>query len=461
MMLNEAQEKKWGELLDAEGLDPIKNDYKRYVTGVLLENQEAALAEAAPVNVAAGVAGYDPVLIGMVRRATPHMIAFDVCGVQPMNMPTGLVFAMRSRYTNQAGAEALFNEADTSFAGQGVHGGAYFGGLIMSASITNGDATVVVADTSKLAVGAPIVATGIPANTTILSITNGTDFELSANATATNATATINVGLAVGSGLSTATGEGDISAKMGFSIEKVSVTAETYQMATGYSIELAQDMQKLHGLNAEAELSNILSTELLAEQNRRVLRTIYNVAKPGAQKNVATPGVFNLTTDSDGRWSNEKFKGLLFAINRDANAIALDIRLGRGNILICSADVASALAAAGMLAYTPALNDLESLGSDWTASTYVGTLNGQLRVYVDPYAADDFYVVGFKGTQYQAGLFFCPYVAAQLYRATDPASFQPLLGMKQRYGMVANPLSGSMSFRQNGFYRAVIVNNLI
>jgi hypothetical protein len=461
MMLNEAQEAKWGSLLEAEGLDPIKDNHKRYVTGVLLENQEKALQEAAPVNVATGVAGYDPVLIGMVRRATPHLIAFDVCGVQPMTLPTGLVFAMKSRYTNQSGTEALFNEADTSFAGQGVHGGTSFGGLIMSAALTSGSANVTVTSTAKIAVGAPVVATGIPANATVLSITNGTVFVLSANATATNATATINVGISVGSGLSTATGEGDITAKMGFSIEKVSVTAETYQLTTGYSVELAQDMKNLHGLDAEAELSNILSTELLIEQNRRVLRTIYNVAKPGAQKNTATPGVFNLTTDSDGRWSNEKFKGLLFSINRDANAIALDVRLGRGNILICSADVASALAAASMLSYTPNIDDNLGLGNDWTASTYVGMLNGQLKVYVDPYATDDFYVVGFKGSQYQAGLFFCPYVAAQLYRATDPASFQPLLGMKQRYGMVANPLSGSLSFRQNGFYRSVIVENLI
>jgi len=461
MMLNEAQEAKWGELLEAEGLDPIKDNHKRYVTGVLLENQEKALQEAAPVNVATGVAGYDPVLIGMVRRATPHMIAFDVCGVQPMTLPTGLVFAMRSRYTNQSGTEALFNEADTSFAGQGVHGGTSFGGLIMAAALTSGSANVTVTDTSRLAAGMPVVATGIPVNATISSVTNGTVFVLSANATATNATATINVGLNIGTGLSTATGEGNITGVMGFSIEKVSVTAETYQLTTGYSVELAQDMKNLHGLDAEAELSNILSTELLIEQNRRVLRTIYNVAKAGAQKNTATPGVFNLTTDSDGRWSNEKFKGLLFSINRDANAIAVDVRLGRGNILICSADVASALAAASMLSYAPLIEDNAGLGNDWTASTYVGMLNGQLKVYVDPYATDDFYVVGFKGSQYQAGLFFCPYVAAQLYRATDPASFQPLLGMKMRSGLVANPLSGSLGFRQNGFYRACSIANLI
>jgi len=462
-MLNESLENTWGEVLDsADGVEKIQGDYRRTVTGILLENQQNALHEAAPTNVAAGVAGYDPVLMSMVRRAAPKMIAFDVCGVQPMTLPTGLVFAMRSRYTNKDGLEALYNEADGTFAGTGIRS--------LSVGTTSGSATLTVDDSSGIVPGMAVSGTGIPVGATVASITNKTTIVLSANATATG---TVSAQFAVyqnngtGDGQSTAAGETDISAKMGFSIEKVFVTAKTFQLATGYSLELAQDLRAMHGIDADTELSSILTNELLAEQNRNVLKTIYYAAKSGAQKNVATPGTFNVNgTDSDGRWMGEKFKSLLFAIQRDANAIAIDTKLGRGNILICSADVASALAATGMLNYAPALEGLDELGSDFMASTFVGTLRGQMKVYVDPYAAADFYVVGFKGNQYQAGIYFCPYVMAQIYRATDPGSFTPLMGIKQRYGIVANPLNGAATnsnglvFRSNSFYRNVAVSNL-
>jgi len=462
-MLNEALENTWGEILDSvEGVEAIKGDYRRTVTGIMLENEKNALAEAAPTNVAAGVAGYDPVLMSMVRRAAPKMIAFDICGVQPMTLPTGLVFAMRSRYTNQSGTEALFAEADTTFSGTGVY--------TLSATTTNASATVTVDDSSRLVPGMAIAGTGIPASTTIATIVDKTTITISANATASGtvtAQATVYQSNGVGDGLTTATGEGDITAKMGFSIEKILVSAKTHQLATGYSVELAQDLKALHGIDADAELSSILTNELLAEQNRTVLRTVYYAAKAGAQKGTATAGTFNVNgTDSDGRWMGEKFKSLLFAIQRDSNAIAVDTKLGRGNVLICSPDVASALASTGLLNYAPALENLEDLGSDFLASTFVGTLRGQMKVFVDPYATADFYVVGFKGNQYQAGIYFCPYVMAQIYRAQDPASFQPLLGIKQRYGLVANPMNGSSTnnnglvFRNNSYYRNVSVTNL-
>lgn len=463
-VLSEALVQKWETLLESEDLPEIKDRYKKAVTAILLENEEKALEEAAPTNVAGGVATWDPVLIGMVRRAVPQMIAFDICGVQPMTMPTGLVFAMKSRYTAQNGTEALFDEANTAFAGTGTQSGV-IGSIIVTVTTTNASANVTTASTAVITVGAPIVGTGIPANATVSSITNGTTFVISANATASGTVAAqIGCGnLGVGSGLSTATGEGDITAKMAFSIDKVSVTAQTYQLMTGYSVELQQDMRAVHGLNAEAELSQILSRELVNEQNRVVLRNLYNVAKAGAQKGTTTAGIFDVNADSDGRWKNEKFKGLYFGIERDLNAIGLDIRLGKGNIMVCSADVASALAAAGILDYTPALNDLNQLmGADFTQNTFAGVIaGGRVKVYIDPYASGDFYMVGFKGSSpTEAGWFHCPYVPAQVLRATDPASFQPLLAMKMRYGMVANPLSGSASFRQNGFYRIAAVSNI-
>ena len=477
---------KWSPLLESDNLPEIQDPYKKAVTAILLENEEKALQEATPTSVAAGVAGYDPVLIGMVRRAAPQMIAYDVCGVQPMTAPTGLVFAMRSRYTTQgsvqpdgsisgAGAEALFNEADSGFAGTT---GTNFGSapIISYASTASAAGTVTVATADATALAALI---GSNTNVQVYSPAYGVT-ALIANAAAVNTgtgvitlsstsaswasvtTSGFQVALGAGAGMATATAEGDITGKMSFSIEKVSVTAKSWQLATGYSVELAQDMKALHGLDADSELSNILSMELVAETNRRVLRTLYNVAKAGAVKNTAVKGTFNLTADADGRWSVERFKGLLFAIQRDANAIALDVRLGKGNIVVTSADVASALAAAGILDYAPAIQNLSQLNADFTNNTFVGTIGGTMKVYVDPYVSGDFYMVGYKGaSQYQAGYFYCPYVAAQLLRATDPTSFQPLLAMKVRAGEVANPLSGSLSFRNNGFYRIASVTNLI
>jgi hypothetical protein len=465
---------KWAPLLESEELPAIGDSYRKSVTAILLENEEKALAEASPANIAAGVANWDPILMGMVRRAMPQLIAFDIAGVQPMTGPTGLIFALKSRYlaagtdsgkntTNQT--EALWNEANGGYAGTGAFAG-YIGSQFLSITTTNADATVTTADTSSIAVGMPVVATGVPTGATVLSITNGTTFELSANATAGGTvTATFGMGNSLGTvdGLTTAVGEGDITAKMGFTIEKSSVEAKTYQLATGYSIELAQDMRAIHGLDAESELTNILSGELIAEQNRTVLRRLYTVAKAGAQSGVNNAGIFDLATDSDGRWSNERFKGLIFAIERDANRIALDIRLGKGNILVCSADVASALAAAGTLDYAPALAGLDALNADFTTNTFVGVMSGgRMKVFVDPYASGDFYMVGYKGSSaYAAGYFYCPYVAAQMLRATDPASFQPLIGLKMRYGQTFNPMSGSASFRQNGFYRIAAVTNVL
>jgi hypothetical protein len=473
---------KWAPMLDEADLGAIKDPYKRAVTAILLENEERALVEAAPTNVAGGVAGYDPVLINMVRRAAPNMLAFDVCGVQPMTTPTGLVFAMRSRYTNQSGTEALFDEADAGFAGAGGFWGTTPNGLGVSIASAGAAATVTIPTADATALSAAAGATA--ANYPIAVSWKGTYAEIANQAAINTGTGVITLsntsgsfagvtsgdgvhfGIGAGNMMSTATGEGDVTAKMAFSIEKVSVTAQSYQVATGYSVELMQDMKALHGLDAEVEVSKILSQELLAEANRRVLRTIYNIAKPGAQK-YKVPGQFDLTIDSDGRWSNEKFKGMLFAIERDSNAMAQDHKFGKGNILICSGDVASALAAAGVLDYAPALAQLEQLNADFTQNTFVGTMSGgRMKVYVDPYATGDFYVVGYKGDQYKAGLFYTPYVAAQMLRATDPASFQPLLAMKVRAGLVCNPFTtvggATMSrFRSNGFYRIAQIKNLV
>lgn len=481
-MEDKALIEKWSDVLNESSLPEIKDDYRRQVTSILLENQERALIEATPTNVAAGIAGYDPVLISMVRRAAPHLIAFDVCGLQPMTTPTGLVFALRARYTSQSGDEALFAEADTAFAGSDANAGVgqvayksggYLGVQVFSgASTTSASSTVVISSTANLKIGQPVQAytaagaTLFATGTKVLTITNGTDFTATANANAsTTATATVHIGVANGVGMLTATGEGDITAKVGMSIEKLTVTAASYQLASGYSLEMAQDMKALHGLNAEAEISHIMSTELVTETNRRVLRTLYNLAKAGSQS-TAVPGVFNFAADTDGRWSNEKFKGLLFAIERDLNRIAVDIKMGKGNILVCSADVASALAAAGSLSYTPAIASLESLNADFTQSTYVGSIGGRVKVFVDPYASSDFYMVGYKGSSpYSAGAFYAPYIAAQLMRATDPASFQPLMALKSRSGFVTNPFGGGLTgagdtFRSNAFYRIASVTNL-
>ena len=427
--------KKWQPILEAEGLDPIKDQHRREVTAILLENQEVEmhkqagiLHEAAPtmsggggiaqghgggavVADTGGVAGLDPVLISLVRRAMPQMIAYDIAGVQPMTQPTGLIFAMKSRYTNAAGGEALFNEADTDFAGTGTAAG-----------------------------NNPVGDT----------YTTGTGMSTSAAE-------------ALGDGSGPDFGE------MAFSIERTSVTAKTRALKAEYSIELAQDLKSVHGLDAEGELSNILAQEILAEINREVVRTVYKTAKAGAVVGTATPGTFDLDVDSNGRWSVEKFKGLLFQIEREANAIAQQTRRGRGNFLLCSSDVASALAMAGVLDYAPALST--SLNVDESSTTFAGILNGKYKVYVDPYSANQgasqFFTVGYKGTSaFDAGLFYCPYVPLQLVRAVDPGTFQPKIGFKTRYGLVSNPFvnldgSGDLVANENYYYRRVKVTNIM
>ncbi len=474
MFLSEQLQKKWAPLLQAEGLDQINDPYRRAVTAVLLENQErflkeerGFLSEAAPNintdpgstgyagfsgNAGSPVAGFDPVLISLIRRSMPNLVAYDLAGVQPMNGPTGLIFAMRSKYVNQNGQEALFNEPDTAYSGQddgfNLTQGDYTGGSDDGASVGFG--------TTGFAAG------GLPAgsNPALLNSAgaDGRDYR-------------------VGQGMSTQAAEalggadGDQFNQMAFSIEKISVTAKSRALKAEYTLELAQDLKAIHGLDAEAELANILSTEILAEINREVIRTIYKIAEPGAQTNVANAGIFDLDVDSNGRWSVEKFKGLLFQLERDANAIAQRTRRGKGNVILCSADVASALTMAGLLDYTPALN--ANLNVDDTGNTFAGVLNGKFKVYIDPYAAnlaaEQYYVVGYKGTNpYDAGLFYCPYVPLQMVRAVGQDTFQPKIGFKTRYGMVANPFAegtavgaGRIAQNTNRYYRRVQIKNLM
>ena len=415
MYLSESQMEKWAPVLDHPELPEIKDSHRKNVTAVVLENQEKALREEKQAlfesenATGASIDNYDPVLISLVRRALPNLMAYDVCGVQPMTGPTGLIFAMKSHFTSQTGTEALFNEADTDFSGTGTHAGSN-----------------------------PVDGT-----------------------------------YTTGTGMATATGESLNPAEMAFSIEKTTVTAKTRALKAEYTIELAQDLKAIHGLDAEGELSNILSQEILAEINREVIRTIYKVAKTGSAS-TATAGTFDLDVDSNGRWSVERFKGLLFNIERDANVIAQDTRRGKGNFIICSSDVASALAMAGVLDYAPALST--DLNVDDTGNTFAGVLNGRYRVYVDPYsantgAASQFYVVGYKGTSpYDAGIFYCPYVPLQQVRAIDPTDFQPKIGFKTRYGMIANPYvtqsdgttdADTFTADRNQYYRSVKVTNLM
>ena len=420
MYLSEQIENKWEPVLEHADLQPIADPYKKAVTAVVLENQEKALQEekgimeATHANQTGGnVDNYDPILISLVRRALPNLMAYDVAGVQPMTGPTGLIFAMKSHYTSQTGDEALFNEADTDFSGGGTHAGS---------------------------------------NPVDGSYTTG-----------------------AGVATSTAEGFGDSTTlnEMAFSIEKTTVTAKSRALKAEYTVELAQDLKAIHGLDAESELSNILSQEILAEINREVIRTIYKVAKPGSAS-TATAGTFDLDVDSNGRWSVERFKGLLFNIERDANVIAQDTRRGKGNFIICSSDVASALAMSGVLDYAPALNT--TLNVDDTGNTFAGVLNGRFKVYIDPYsantgAASQFYVAGYKGTSpYDAGIFYCPYVPLQMVRAIDPSTFQPKIGFKTRYGMIANPYvtqsngttdGDTFTADRNQYYRSVKVTNLM
>ena len=462
-------QEKWAPILDYQGLDGIKDSHRRMVTAILLENQEKTLreereflSEGPTTNTQSGtnagfsglanspVAGFDPVLISLIRRAMPNLVAYDLAGVQPMNGPTGLIFAMRSKYKSQTGTtEAFYNEVDSAFSGQDS-------GFNNTSGWTD-----------------PTGAVGL-----------GTTVQSGSNPGLLNAAGATATTYNVGQGMRTDDAEnlgqtgGDQFNEMSFSIEKVTVTAKSRALKAEYSLELAQDLKAIHGLNAEAELANLLSTEILAEINREVIRTIYNVAKPGAQANVATAGTFDLDVDSNGRWSVEKFKGLIFQIERDANAIAQQTRRGKGNMILCSADVASALTMAGVLDYTPALN--ANLNVDDTGNTFAGILQGKYKVFIDPYAGGftnsngvqggQYYVVGYKGSSpYDAGLFYCPYVPLQMVRAVGENSFQPKIGFKTRYGIVANPFAkgadtnepGKLERNTNVYYRRVAVANLM
>jgi len=466
-MFNAEQlQEKWSPILDYQGMDPIRDSHRRAVTAILLENQErelreerAFLSEGPNINTGsaggtagfsadanAPVAGFDPVLISLIRRSMPNLVAYDLAGVQPMNGPTGLIFAMRSKYATQGGSEALFDEADTAWSGQDDDRNAVLGSGYVSGS-----------DGASVGFGTTAHA--------------GTNPGL-LNPEGSQAYNTYSVGQGMDTENAEGLGyDGNEFNQMAFSIEKVTVTAKSRALKAEYSLELAQDLKAIHGLNAEAELANILSTEILAEINREVIRTIYKIAESGAQQNVASAGTFDLDVDSNGRWSVEKFKGLIFQIERDANAIAQRTRRGKGNMILCSADVASALTMAGVLDYTPALN--ANLNVDDTGNTFAGVLQGKYRVYIDPYsanvAASQYYVVGYKGSSpYDAGLFYCPYVPLQMVRAVGENNFQPKIGFKTRYGIVANPFAegttaglGRLKANANRYYRRVRVNNLM
>ena len=447
MYLSENLQNKWESVLDHPDMPAIKDPYRKAVTAVILENQAQEMIKesgilsetGSPTNftgtggfsgsaAAAGpVAGFDPILISLVRRSLPNLIAYDVCGVQPMTGPTGLIFAMRTKYSSQGGTEAFYNEANTSFSGAN--------GAIVASSMS------------------------IAGNTT--------DYLFTGNA---------QPGYAMSTGSAEALGDGaagNTFQEMAFSIEKVTVTAKTRALKAEYSMELAQDLKAVHGLDAETELANILSTEILAEINREVIRTIYLVAKPGCQAGTTTAGAFNLDTDSNGRWMVEKIKGLAFQIEREANQIAKLTRRGKGNIVLCSSDVASALAMAGILDYQSALGGQVNLTVDDTGNTFAGTIFGRIKVYIDPYfptgSTSEFAVVGYKGSNaYDAGLFYCPYVPLQMVRAVDQFTFQPKIGFKTRYGMVANPFAtglassnGALNARSNVYYRIFAVKNLM
>ena len=447
MYLSESLQKKWEGVLDHPDLPSITDKYRKAVTAVILENQAqemvkagAILNEVGPTNsmtntVASGgfggsasspVAGFDPILISLVRRSLPNLIAYDICGVQPMTGPTGLIFAMRSRYATQGGTEAFYNEANSGFSGAATQ-----------------------------------AALSLQSNTS----TSGNVF---ANTVFSNlpGTMTTGAGEALGDGSNT-------FQEMAFSIEKVTVTARTRALKAEYSMELAQDLKAVHGLDAETELANILSSEILAEINREVIRTIYATAKVGAQVGTTTTGTFDLDTDSNGRWMVEKVKGLAFQIEREANTIAKTTRRGKGNVMICSSDVASALAMAGILDYNSALQANVNLTVDDTGNTFAGTLFGRIKVYIDPYfptsSTSEFAVIGYKGSNaYDAGLFYCPYVPLQMVRAVDTGTFQPKIGFKTRYGLVANPFAegtsvgaGAINVNSNNYYRAFKIANLM
>ena len=434
---------KWQPILDSEDAPKLVDRHRKAVTATVLENTEKALAEernhqgfqlneVAANNVSSNIDNWDPILIGLVRRAMPNLLAYDICGVQPMTGPTGLIFAMKSRYTSQTGDEALYNEADTDFAGTGTQGGG-------SSSL--------VGDINP------------PGTTGESSADSGSD--------------TVEDAFGLGSGMSTDAAEalgdggGTNFAQMAFSIDKTTVTAKSRALKAEYTMELAQDLKAIHGLDAEAELANILSAEILAEINREVVRTINSRAKLGSrQADITTDGTFDVNADSDGRWSVERYKGLLVQLMREANVIAKETRRGKGNFLMCSSDVAAALAASGMLDYTPAIQGNAGLSVDDTGSTFAGTISGGMKVYIDPYANIDYVNVGYKGPNpYDAGLFYCPYVPLTMVRAVGENSFQPKIGFKTRYGMIANPYAdqtGSIgAVRTNQYYRITKITNIL
>jgi hypothetical protein len=442
MYLSEQLSQKWEKVLEHPELASINDPYKKAVTALVLENQHQAMqqdrmslnetADTGPTNVTGGVQNFDPILISLVRRSLPNLVAYDVAGVQPMTGPTGLIFAMRARYTGQANTnpEAFYNEANTVFSGSVSAANPYgFQGTLASDTANTFQNVTTLATTSGI---------GIPtANAEFLGADSAGVFQ-----------------------------------QMAFSIEKVSVTAQSRALKAEYSLELAQDLKAIHGLDAETELSNILSTEILAEINREVIRTIYTCAVVGAQYGTTTAGYFDLDTDSNGRWSVERFKGLIFQIERDANIIAKQTRRGKGNVMIVSSDVASAMAMAGVLSYTPALQ--ADLQVDDTGNTFAGMLHGRIKVYIDPYyggytSNQELVTIGYKGSSpYDAGLFYCPYVPLQMVRAVDQFTFQPKIGFKTRYGMVANPFAqgltqgnGQLNARSNVYYRLFGVKNLM
>ena len=430
---------KWGPVLEHESAPEIKDRYKRAVTARLLENQEVALrqeaahaqgnmiSEAAPANATgSNISNFDPVLISLVRRAMPNLIAYDICGVQPMTGPTGLIFAMKSKYSTQGGTEALFDEADTDFSGTGTHQAEPTG----LGGVTDADTDGTIADEAD----------------TVSTFGSGMD---------TSAAERLGRGQ---------TGDGSFG-EMAFSIEKATVEAKSRALKAEYTMELAQDLKAIHGLDAEGELANILSAEILAEINREVVRTILKKAKIGAlQSSTAVSGIFDVATDSDGRWMVEKFKGLIMQLEREANVIAKETRRGKGNFVIVSSDVASALAAAGHMDYSPALST--DLNVDDTGNTFAGVLNGKLKVYIDPYATVDFACVGYRGSNpYDAGLFYCPYVPLTMVKAVGESDFQPRIGFKTRYGMQQNPFvgvaQGAGTDRANPYFRIFRIDDIM
>ena len=468
----EALKEKWSPVLSHEGAGAIKDNYRKAVTAVLLENTEKQLREergiineASTVGAISatggqalggsgldtktgGLAGFDPVMISLIRRAAPNLVAYDICGVQPMSGPTGLIFAMKSHYNNRSGAEALYNEPDTNFSGNQQGPAAYNDPV------------------SPLGDGGVTDANPALLNDATGGGTTEANYERQAGNIPREDAETLG------------SGAGNLFNEMDFSIEKTAVTAKTRALRAEYTLELAQDLKAIHGLDAEQELANLLSSEILAEINREVVRTVYTVAKTGAQNNVANAGVFDLDVDSNGRWSVEKFKGLMFQIERDANAIAQETRRGKGNFIITSADVASALAMSGTLDYSSGLTGAggPSIGEvDDTGNLLVGTMNGRIKVFVDPYSANvsntHYYVAGYKGSSpYDSGLFYCPYVPLQMLRSIDPETFQPKIGFKTRYGMVANPFvtqangtpdAEALTHNRNQYYRRVRVANLM